>query len=314
MAALNQDPNAEPFIGAPEADPANAGMPGNDLPAPPKGLIDSAFQPAQAAPVTAAPTLPTLGNVNAATDTTAGQMDTLLSKDNPYITRARASAAEVANSRGLLNSSIAAGAGETAAISAALPIASQAADTYSTQRLANQGATNQFGLQEAGGKIQTSLQQLRGDQAKQVADIEANYKTLMQTSASSASMFNEITGNISKILDDPNTTVEQKQAAVDNQIQLLRAGMAISGGIANLDLNALLDFSGGAGINLPPVDSSGSARSSSVVITTEGGDTGQMIEVPQGIPVGGTWQVGDRFYRNLGNGQVRLMQHKGELV
>lgn len=95
---------------------------------------------------------PTLGTVNSGTDTVSGQMDTLLNKDSPYITKARADAARVANSRGLLNSTMGAQAGESAAIAAAMPIAQQDASTYSQQRLTNQGASNtadQFGANAA---------------------------------------------------------------------------------------------------------------------------------------------------------------------
>lgn len=83
-------------------------------------------------------------------ETVAGQMGGLLSQDNPYIKRARASALDYANSRGLANSSIAAGAGEAAAIDAALPIAQQDAGTFSNQALTNQNAQNTFGLNKQG--------------------------------------------------------------------------------------------------------------------------------------------------------------------
>ena len=53
----------------------------------------------------------------------SGRLKGLLSEDSPYIDRARTSARQAANRRGLMNSSIAAGAGEAAAIDAALPIA-----------------------------------------------------------------------------------------------------------------------------------------------------------------------------------------------
>jgi hypothetical protein len=56
-------------------------------------------------------------------DLTSGRLSQLLSQDNPYIQMARTRAAQSANRRGLLNSSIAAGAGEAAAIESALPIA-----------------------------------------------------------------------------------------------------------------------------------------------------------------------------------------------
>jgi hypothetical protein len=75
-----------------------------------------------------------------------------------------------------------------------------------------------------------------------VADIEANYKTLMQANASAATTFNSVMENIGKIMDDANTTAEQKQAAVDNQVKLLNAALSVMGSIANLDLTSLLNF------------------------------------------------------------------------
>ena len=64
----------------------------------------------------------------------SGRLQGLLSKDSPYLARARTGAAQAANRRGLLNSSIASGAGEAAAIDAALPIATADADIASRQR------------------------------------------------------------------------------------------------------------------------------------------------------------------------------------
>lgn len=76
------------------------------------------------------------------------QLGALLSGDNPYITRARARAAQVSNRRGLLNSSMAAGAGEAAAIDAALPIAQQDASTHFQAQRDNAAAQNTFSLDE----------------------------------------------------------------------------------------------------------------------------------------------------------------------
>ena len=91
---------------------------------------------------------PSKAAVNVDTDTVAGQLAGLMTKENPVMLQARTKAAQTANARGLLNSSMAVEAGESAAIGAALPIAQSDAATYSQQRLANQGAENtayQFG-------------------------------------------------------------------------------------------------------------------------------------------------------------------------
>jgi len=73
----------------------------------------------------------------------SGQLTGLLSGDSPYIQQARAQAAATAAGRGLLNSSIAAGAGQQAAIGAALPIAQGNAQEYANTAAANQMAANQ---------------------------------------------------------------------------------------------------------------------------------------------------------------------------
>lgn len=54
-----------------------------------------------------------------------GQLDKILSSDSLYLQRAMSKAQAQANQRGLLNSTMAAGAGQAAAIDAALPIAQQ---------------------------------------------------------------------------------------------------------------------------------------------------------------------------------------------
>ena len=93
------------------------------------GLIENAIDPTKPIPnpldnpsqITGAKSFgydPSIGTVNMPTDTVSGQLAAILGKDNPYVTRARTSAAGVANSRGLINSTMAAQAGEAAASSA----------------------------------------------------------------------------------------------------------------------------------------------------------------------------------------------------
>lgn len=196
---------------------------------------------------------PTLGTV-APNETMGGQVNDLLKTDNPIMQTARTQAAQAANSRGLLNSSMAVQSGEQAAINSALPIAAQDASVFHDTAARNMAAQNEAGqfnataqnqskLLEQQGQNEQTLQKLRGDQATAVATIEANFKTLMQANASASSTFNSVMENIGKIMDDPNTTAEQKQAAVDNQTRMLNAALTVMGGIANVDLTSMLDFS-----------------------------------------------------------------------
>ncbi len=85
------------------------------------------------------------------------QMNAILDRDDPFVKRARHKAMEVANSLGTLNSSMAAGAGEAAAIDAALPIASQDAGVFQKQQLTNQQAENTAALQDAQAETNVSL-------------------------------------------------------------------------------------------------------------------------------------------------------------
>lgn len=84
--------------------------------------------------------------VNQPTDTVAGQITGLIDANSPLMQQAARRANEAANAKGLLNSSIAVGAGQEAVMDRALPIATQDANTYTNTRLANQNSTN-AGLQ-----------------------------------------------------------------------------------------------------------------------------------------------------------------------
>lgn len=204
--------------------------------------------------------------VNPATDTVSGQLQTLRSQDSPYLAQAKQGAMEIGNSRGLLNSSITAGAGESAAINAALPIAQQDASTYTHVADTNQGfqntagqvnagavntsnlnvaqAANTSGLSSQAAGQDVALQTLKGTQATTLANIEAQYKDTLQTSASAAQIMATTSQNINAILADPNTSTEQKQSAVNAANAQLQNSLAVVGGIVNLDLGSLLNFSG----------------------------------------------------------------------
>lgn len=100
------------------------------------------------------------------------RLNNLISSNSEYIKLAEAKAKEQSAGRGLLNSSLAAGAGRAAAISAALPIAQQDASTYATQALTNQQATNQFSLQDK------QFEQQKGLLSQEFANTTARDSTL----------------------------------------------------------------------------------------------------------------------------------------
>ena len=78
--------------------------------------------------------------------TVAGQMDDLLKSNSPYMQQAATAGKQMAGSRGLLNSSMAAGAAQGASIERALPIAQSDANTY-----------NAFAGQKYGTQLQGAI-------------------------------------------------------------------------------------------------------------------------------------------------------------
>lgn len=73
-------------------------------------------------------------------DTVQTQLKGLLSQDSNFMKQAKASGLQTANRRGLLNSSIAAGAAQKAAYDVALPIASQESSQIAAKNLSAQNA------------------------------------------------------------------------------------------------------------------------------------------------------------------------------
>ncbi len=94
------------------------------------------------------------------------QLTTVLDTNSPLLTRARTGAAQVANRRGLLNSSMAAQAGEAAALDVALPIASQQAGQIHQSNQAGRQIASTEGL--AGRQIEST----EGLAGRQIASTE----------------------------------------------------------------------------------------------------------------------------------------------
>lgn len=213
--------------------------------------------------------------IDPTTDTVQGQIDTIINKDSPLMQTARTGALQFGQKRGLLNSSMTAQAGEQAVIESALPIAQQDASFYNranefnadagnvalgqTATTQSQAATElemaqqRSQLQAEAGEIESGLisdrtigemqiQGLRGEQAVEIANIEGQYRSLIQSNESASRFFSQISDSISQILSQPGITAENKNTLVQKEIELLQNGMAVIGGIGNLDLNALLTY------------------------------------------------------------------------
>lgn len=87
----------------------------------------------------------------------AGRVNQLTSSANPLFTAAETRSKQQSASRGLLNSSIAAQAGQQAVIETAMPIANADASLYQQQQLANQQAANDAAARNASNRMNVGM-------------------------------------------------------------------------------------------------------------------------------------------------------------
>lgn len=196
--------------------------------------------------------------------TVQGQLSGILASNSPLLQQAQTKSLQDMNARGLSNSSMAIGAGQNALYSAALPIAQADANINATNAQTNTqiknnsdatntnilNSTSQFNAQASNTASQNAANasnqilgtQLDQNNKLQLADVEASYKTLMQTNSSAGELYQQAVKNITDITKDTALDSTAKQAAVNQQLSYLKDGLNMFGAINNLDLTKLLTF------------------------------------------------------------------------
>lgn len=187
----------------------------------------------------------------------------LLQSDSPYMTAARQRGIETANSRGLLNSSIAGGNAEREAISAALPIASQDAQTILQRQMqaiseAGQNARQNAQLQSSHGlaqlqaDTQVTLSQMNIDDStrrlaaelisrERLAIMELSaQRDLSQLDADSRMAIAQLSADTQRAVAELNISAEQQQQILDlaSREKISAAQLASNENIAQLDIAA----------------------------------------------------------------------------
>jgi hypothetical protein len=193
----------------------------------------------------------TTTQVNAPTETVQGQVNSILATDNPLMQRARTLATQQMAQRGLVNSSMNAGAGVAAMTDRAMQMGAQDAQTYSQRALANTEATNQanqfntsatndlykFGqnaqlqtnlaTQQQAAALQAQTQGEKSVAERQLIDnqaqldrlglqINANKQTIPTTFA--ANISNTAMTGVNSIMADGNMNADAKKAAIANLV------------------------------------------------------------------------------------------------
>lgn len=111
-----------------------------------------------------------------ATNSVEARLTRILGADSPLMQRARTKGLEVANSRGLLNSSMAAGTAMNSMIDAALPIASQDSQQGNQRYMQGREIDNQRYMQQQEIANQRWLATLDSDTRKSLATMQENTK------------------------------------------------------------------------------------------------------------------------------------------
>lgn len=184
-------------------------------------------------------------------ETVQGQLQGILAKESPLLQRAQGRAMDIANSRGLLNSAMAAQAGTAAMIDAAAPIAAQDAQTFQSASRENQSTLNQAAQFNTDALNKMGLAGFQAQTSKELAAIEAQYKTAMQASETAKSLYMQVTKNITDIMLNDRVPAAEKQGLVQQQSSLLRSGLAVASADMGADFTRLLDFGGAQGAAAP---------------------------------------------------------------
>ena len=158
--------------------------------------------------------------IDQAKNTVAGQLSSLLSSDSPYIKQAEAKAQEQAASRGLLNTTLAARAGRSAAIESALPIATSDADTYNKFGLQQQSAENAQSQTETEAVISSYLNKQTADIKQTSQNIQNAFQSRLQGADQQTKVFlqdfqQKHAAALQDLIGDQNAFLQSTQIAAD---------------------------------------------------------------------------------------------------
>lgn len=194
-------------------------------PIPPPGLINAApgaqapgYNPAQAQAATVTPAQFKV----TPEQTVSGQIKNIIASGSPLMQQAEASAKNQMNQRGLINSSIGIGAGQTALYGAAAPIATADAATYANAAANTTKAQNDAST--ANAQLNTSVAQ------SNAAATNTMQGTAQQIAGSTniQQIQSETSKEIARLQSDTTLTAQDKQDATSKMIAGIQSSTSIS--------------------------------------------------------------------------------------
>ena len=160
----------------------------------------------------------------------------LLGSNSDYLKRAKGISNVAANRRGMLNSSIAAGAGAAAAIDAALPIAQQDAGTLAQSDLSKQSYYNQTGLAEKAAYDSSRLS------AQDATQQSGAMKQQFENTAGLNNQQGQINENLGASSDTRQSGLQTNQGRINQTLQYdssrQQSALQAQGANENLAVNA----------------------------------------------------------------------------
>ncbi len=181
----------------------------------------------------------TMRNVDPATETVAGQVAGIINQNSPLMQQARAGAMSAANDRGLINSSLAVGAGQNAVLNAATPIATSDANVYgnaanintntaNSLAASNAAALNAARLQEQALAQDTAKSQLSANTQLSLGQLDAMTKSSIAsgsnaTQLATATLNSETQKSIAKLNAQTDTYKANLSAGTQTQVANIEA-------------------------------------------------------------------------------------------
>lgn len=213
------------------------------------------------------------------------QLRRITSQDSPLMQLAKQDGINMANSRGLTNSSLAAGASMAEMTRAATPLAQQnAAQAFgmeqqnqqleSQRRAINAGMETDVSMGNAGmandllnsdrqREITYELQQLAGDQdfakqelasntAREISIIEGNFKQLISVNDTAARIVTQLNDSIAQVVGNEKIKSGEAATKIEAIIKAANDSLAVIGAMNELDLsNLVLGGTGDSVSDLP---------------------------------------------------------------
>lgn len=158
----------------------------------------------------------------ASNQTVQGQLKDIVAADSPLLQQAAARSRAAMNAKGLLNSSIAVGSGESAVIGAALPIAQQDAKTYETANINTVNAQNAAAAFKAGAENTAALRGAELGTNVNLANADAANIARREASAASNQILNtKLTTANQMAMAQLDAATKTNLTTMDNQYKQL---------------------------------------------------------------------------------------------